>query len=292
MNKVLGDKKAILFFIFPALAIFTLVVPIPIINSFYYSFFDWNVLKPKVFIGFENYVELLKDDVFLKAILNTFIITVFSVISQVTLALILAIFIVGLKKVRNFFQAAYYIPNVLSSAIIGILWFYVLNYDSGLINAFLRAIGLGALQGDWLGEKWVIVSLIVVVCWQWVGYHMILYVAGISNIPSEIMEAAKVDGVQGIKMTTRIIIPLIWPVMKVTMILMIIGSLKFFDMAWIMSQGGPNHASETMATHLYMQAFWNSKFGYGSTISAVMFVLSLGIAMTLNKVFKSKNYEY
>jgi len=156
----------------------------------------------------------------------------------------------------------------------------------------LKTIGLGAFQQEWLSQKYVILALSITTCWQWVGYHMILYIAAISGISQDIIEAAIVDGATGFKLITRIIIPQILPVLRVSIVLIITGSLKYFDMAWIMTEGGPDFASETIATYIYRTAFNKLQYGLGSAASTFLFVVSILITVIINKFAARREIAY
>jgi len=292
LEKAFGNKLTIAIFIAPALILFTLVVPLPILHSFYVSFFKWDMLSQMTYVGFENYKELFKDEIFISSIWHTLEITLLSLILQVVLGLFLALCIVNVTKGRKYYQNAFFIPNILSSSVIGILWFFVYNYDFGLINSVLKTIGLGAFQQEWLSQKYVILALSITTCWQWVGYHMILYIAAISGISQDIIEAAIVDGATGFKLITRIIIPQILPVLRVSIVLIITGSLKYFDMAWIMTEGGPDFASETIATYIYRTAFNKLQYGLGSAASTFLFVVSILITVIINKFAARREIAY
>jgi raffinose/stachyose/melibiose transport system permease protein len=292
LERAFGNKLAIAIFISPALILFTLVIPLPILHSFYMSLFKWDMLSTMTYVGFENYKDLFSDGIFLSSIWHTIEITVLSLIFQVILGLFLALCIVNITKGRKYFQNAFFIPNILSSAVIGILWFFVYNYDFGLINSILKSIGLDSLQQEWLSQKYVILALSITTCWQWVGYHMILYIAAISGISQDIIEAAIVDGAQGLKMVTKIIIPQIRPVLRVSIVLIITGSLKYFDMAWIMTEGGPDFASETIATYIYRTAFNKLQYGLGSAASTFLFAVSILITVLINKLAAKREEVY
>ncbi len=292
LEKAFGNKLAIALFIAPALILFTVVVPLPILHSFYMSFFKWDMLSQMTYTGFENYKELFSDEIFISSIFHTIEITILSLILQVSLGLFLALCIVNITRGRKYYQNAFFIANVLSSAVIGILWFFVYNYDFGLINSILKTVGLQSLQQEWLSQKYVIFALSITTCWQWVGYHMILYVAAISGIPQDIIEAAIVDGAQGFKMVSKIIIPQILPVLRVSIVLIITGSLKYFDMAWIMTEGGPDFASETIATYIYRTAFNKLQYGLGSAASTFLFAVSILITIVINKFAAKREIAY
>ena len=163
----------------------------------------------------------------------------------------------------------------------------------GIINKVLEFLGLGGLTRLWLADKkTVLPSIIVTICWQFVGYHMILYLAAVENIPKEIKEAALIDGVNNWTMIRYITLPLIRHVIRIDTVLMATGSLRFFDLIYVMSNGGPNHASEVIASYMYYKSFRDMQYGYGSAVAMVLLVLCLLITFILNRVFHSDKVEY
>ncbi|WP_252891734.1 carbohydrate ABC transporter permease [Thermoclostridium stercorarium] len=216
MEFMLRNKKTILSFILPALIIYTIIVIVPIFSSVYYSFFRWNILDTIKFTGINNYISLFtKDDVFVISAKNTFLLMFWTIVIQTPLAIALAIAISGSIKGKRYFKTVYFLPNILSSVAIGLLWSFIYNPDFGIVNRLLTSVGLENLTRLWLAdEKTVMGSVVVVVCWQFVGYHMIIYLAAIENIPSELKEAALIDGVNQGKMIRYITLPLIKPIVR------------------------------------------------------------------------------
>jgi len=287
-----NNKLAITIFLAPAFLIFTFVMLIPIIQTFYNSFFDWDIISQRTYVGFENYKELFTNESFTKAIKNMVFIALTSIVFQIIIALILAYLIVNLKRFKGFFQNAFFVPNVLSTATVGVLFAFIYNYNSGLLNSLLKIVGLGQFQKAWLSDTSLALPLIMVaVCWQYIGYYMMLFIAAIANIPEEIIESAKLDGVSTIGLLYKIIIPMIFPIIQVTIILMITGSVKFFDLIWVMTQGGPNHATETISTIMVRDVFTKFRYGYGSAVSTVLFLICVFLAFGLNKFFEKYNFE-
>lgn len=294
MDKLLRDKKAIIIFVAPAFLLFTLVLFVPICQSIYYSFCDYNALTKAEFIGFENYRQLFTVDPIMKtALKNSLFFLVFSVVTQLIAGLILAALLTNIKKGRNFFKNVYYLPCVLSSAALGLLWMFVFTPKLG-INQILAEFGIeGPL---WLMETdgfiilpmWVIAS---VALWQYVGQSMMLYMAQISGISTELYEASYIDGCTRAKSFRYITLPLIRPMMATAMSLNAIGSLKFFDLIFNMTEGGPNHMTEVLATHLYAQGFKYFKYGYASAIGVILLVICLIVTFIINKFVKMDNYE-
>ncbi|AGC68681.1 binding-protein-dependent transport system inner membrane component [Thermoclostridium stercorarium subsp. stercorarium DSM 8532] len=294
MEFMLRNKKTILSFILPALIIYTIIVIVPIFSSVYYSFFRWNILDTIKFTGINNYISLFtKDDVFVISAKNTFLLMFWTIVIQTPLAIALAIAISGSIKGKRYFKTVYFLPNILSSVAIGLLWSFIYNPDFGIVNRLLTSVGLENLTRLWLAdEKTVMGSVVVVVCWQFVGYHMIIYLAAIENIPSELKEAALIDGVNQGKMIRYITLPLIKPIIRIDTILMATGSLRFFDLIYVMTYGGPNHASEVIASYMYYKAFRTYQYGYGSAISVVLLLLCLIVTVILKKMFSSEEIQY
>ena len=294
MEKILRDKKAIVIFIAPAFIVFTLILLIPIIQVVYYSVCDYNALTPPKFIGLGNYMNLLlEDDTMRIALKNSIFFMVFSAVSQQIFGLLLAVFLTNIKKGRNFFKNIYYLPCVLSSAALGLLWAFMFNPKMGL-NQMLAVFGIkGPL---WLMESsgfiplpmWVIAF---VALWQYLGQTMMLYMAQITGISTELYEASYIDGASRAKTFRYITLPLIKPMFVTTLSLNCIGSLKFFDLIYNMTQGGPNNRTQVLATHLYEQGFKYFKYGYASAISIVLLILCLIVTFIINKSVKVEDYE-
>lgn len=294
MEKILRDKKAVFIFIAPAFLLYTLVLFIPILQMFYYSLCNYGALTKPEFIGFDNFVELFTADETMKiAVKNSIFFTVFSAVSQQIMGLLLAVLLTNVKKGRNFFKNVYYLPCVLSSAALGLLWAFMFNPKMGL-NQMLAYFGI---QGPfWLSESsgfiplpmWVIAF---VALWQYLGQTMMLYMAQITGISSELYEASYIDGASKVKSFRYITLPLIKPMMGTSLSLNCIGSLKFFDLVYNMTQGGPNHRTEVLATHLYEQGFKYFKYGYASAIAVVLLIMCLIVTLLINKCLKAENYE-
>ncbi len=293
MDKLLRDKKAIAFFVGPGLVLFTLVLFVPICQSVYYSLCEYNALTKPEFVGLKNYISLLKDEVMLIALKNSLFFMVFSVVSQLLIGLILAAILMNIEKGRNIFKNIYYLPCVLSSAALGLLWMFIFSPKLG-INQFLDLLGIeGPL---WLMDVNGFINLPMkviafVALWQYVGQSMMLYMAQISGIGKDVYEAAYIDGASKFKAFFTITLPLIRPMVATAMSLNCIGSLKFFDLIFNMTEAGPNHQTEVLATHLYTQGFKYFKYGYASAIGVVLLGLCLIVTFMINKFVKVDNYE-
>ncbi len=294
MNKILRNKVAIVLFLAPGLIVFTLILFIPICKAVYYSLCDWNSLTGAEFIGFDNYIKLFtRDDIMMTALKNSIFFMIFSSITQQILGLILAAVLSNVKKGKNLFKNIYYLPAVISSAALGLLWSFLFNPKIG-INQLLANIGIkGPLwlmdtKGFIILPMWVIGF---VAMWQYTGTTMMLYMAKISGISKELYEASYIDGASKMQCFRKITLPLLKPMVATTLSLNCVGSLKFFDLVYNMTQGGPNHRSDVLATHLYNQGFEYFKYGYASAIGIVLLVMCLVVTFLINRCFKSTNYE-
>lgn len=291
MEKLLRNKKAIALFLGPGLVLFTLVLFIPILQSIYYSFCDYNALTPPKWIGLQNYKELMKDETMGIALKNSMFFLIFSCVSQLVMGLVLAGLVTNIPKGRNLFKNVIYLPCVLSSAALGLLWMFIFSPKLG-INQLLAKFGIQGplwlmdIKGFIILPMWVVgfVSL-----WQYVGQSMMLYMAQISGIDKSLYEASYIDGCTKTQTFRHITLPLLKPMVGTAMSLNAIGSLKFFDLIYNMTEGGPNHKTEVLATHLYTQGFKYFKYGYASAIGVVLLVLCLVCTFVIQKLFKDDN---
>lgn len=294
MERMLRNKKAIVIFMAPAFILFTVILFIPILQVIYYSLCDYNALSQPKFIGIGNYVKLFtQDDTMKIALKNSLFFMFFSAVTQQIVGICMAVFLTNIKKGRNFFKNVYYLPCVLSSAALGLLWAFLFNPKMGLnqILALFHIKGplwLSASGGFIPLPMWVIAF---VALWQYVGQNMMLYMAQITGISSELFEASYIDGASKANTFRYITLPLIKPMFLTSLSLNCIGSLKFFDLVYNMTQGGPNHRTEVLATHLYQQGFKYFKYGYSSAISIVLLILCLIVTFLLSKFIKVETYE-
>lgn len=280
MELIRRNKKYILLGLLPALLIYTVFIIYPIVQSFHYGFYEWNGLSSPVFSGLANFIRILRDGVFWHAFLNNIFIVVASVFGQIPLGLILAVALS--RKIRGaaFFRTIFFIPMILSTVVVGLLWSTVLNSQVGIVNTMLRALGLGGLAENWLGDPHLAMIMIcLVLIWQCTGQYMIIFISALQNISEEILEAADIDGANERQKMTRIILPGIWGTVIACVVLCIAGSMRSFDLVFVLTSGGPAHATEVMATYMYNQTFTGYQYGYGSAISLVIFVLSFSFIL-------------
>ncbi|WP_186577869.1 carbohydrate ABC transporter permease [Aquibacillus kalidii] len=282
-------KRAIMIGLIPALVIYIGFAIIPIVVSFYYSFMEWNGFSEMTFIGLDNYKQLFKDHLFWNSLKNNIYVLIASVGGQISIALAIALLLNRKLKAVKFFRTIGFMPVVLSSVVVSLTWSLIYNVDDGLLNVVLRSIGLENWTMNWLGdENLAMLSVSVTIIWQFIGLYMIIFLAALQNVPKEILEAADIDGASEWTKTWKIIIPTIKNTIFAALVLAISGSLKTFDQIYVMTSGGPNHATEVAAMYMYTKTFESLQFGYGSAISVLIFLFSLAIIIIANKLMGQK----
>jgi raffinose/stachyose/melibiose transport system permease protein len=275
-------KLEIALFVGPALIIFLGFVILPVALAAVYSFFNWNGLGPlDRFIGFDNYVRAFNDPLFVKSIGNNFTIVALSLLIQGPLAITVALLLNRKMRGRNFIRLAIFVPYVLAEVIAGLSWKLLLS-PSGGVNAVLEAIGLGELAQPWLANPdialWVMFGII---SWKYLGFAILLMLAGLQGVPEDLSEAAAIDGASWWQTQWNITLPLLAPTIRIWAFLSIIGSLQLFDMVWVTTRGGPVGATSTMAT--YMIQYGQGQPGYGSAIAVILFLISLVLAVVYQR---------
>lgn len=282
----------VVFFLLPAFILFTAFVVYPMLQSFYYSLFSWKGFGPAVdFVGLGNYQRILTDQAFMKALRNALIIVVLSLTLQLPLSLAMALMVGRDLPGRRFFRTIFFMPYVFSEVITAIMWMGLFNPDPdrGLLNAFLVLLGLKPQA--WLGDpQQVLGCIFVVLTWKYFGFHMLLYMAGLQNIPREIEEAAVIDGANGRQLITYIILPLLWGTIRTSIYLSVLGALQQFGVIWVMTRGGPVNASDVMATYMYRYSFIRFWLGYGSAVAFVMLLISLVFSLAYLRLVRQQDY--
>jgi raffinose/stachyose/melibiose transport system permease protein len=287
------DYLTIALFLLPAFVFFFVFLIYPIIRSAYFSMFNWNGLGPAVnFVGADNYKRILTDQVFRKAILNGLLIVVLSLSIQLPFALGLAIMVGRDLPGRTFFRTIFFLPYVLSEVITAIIWMSLFNPDpeQGLINALLVLIPGVQAQTFLSDMRMVMACIFVVLSWKYFGLYMLLFTAGLQNIPKEIEDAARIDGANGWQVTRYITVPLLTGTIFTCVYLSVLGSLTQFNLVWIMTKGGPVNASEVMATYMYRFGFVRFWLGYGSAVALVMLSICLAFSIIYLRFARQPDY--
>lgn len=288
MNKLYSNKLVILSLVLPGVLLFLFAILAPIALSVYYGFTDYSGMGALNLIGFENYKTLMHDSAFWVALRNSALLALGFVFIQHPLAMITAAVLDKLGgKGESFFRCVYFIPNVISVAVIAYLWKFIYNPDFGLLNKIAKFFGA---KGDvnWLSQETAIWAVLVVLIWHGFGWGMLIYYTGIKNIDPVLYEAAAIDGANQITTFFRITLPLMKPVIQVNVTMAVISALKQMETVYLLTNGGPGNATQFTANYLYQQAFKAFKYGYGNAISVVFIIICLIATVALNKVFQER----
>ena len=279
-------------FLVPPGVIYFLLVLLPVIQAVHFSFYRWNGLGPmQDFTGLDNYARVLRDTVFRRALGNNLLIVALSVLVQLPLALGLALLIRRNLPGRAVFRVIFFLPYVLSEVITGVLWSFIYNPQYGLLNKVLSVIPGFEARG-WLGDpKIVIYALFAVITWKYFGLHLILYMAGLQNVPAELEESAVIDGASGGQVIRHVTIPLLGSTIRLSLFLSVLGALQIFDLVWVMTTGGPVNSSETMATYLYRYGFQRFSIGYGSAVAVVLFAICFAFSFVYQRYVMRRDYQ-
>ncbi|HEU5028212.1 MAG TPA: sugar ABC transporter permease [Spirillospora sp.] len=265
--------RAPVWFVLPALALYAFVVLVPSVKGAGYAFTDWDGLNPaKHLVGLGNFRQMWSDPAARGALRQTLIIAVAITVLQNALGLALAMGVHTLVKSRFVLRVLLFAPAVMTPVVTAALWKYMLAPD-GAVNSLLDGVGLGSWQQNWLGQgNLALGSVIGVIVWQFAGYSMVIFLAGLQGVPAEIYEAAAVDGAGPWQRFRSIVLPLLAPATTVNLMLSVIGGLKLFDQVWVMTAGGPGNSTETLSTLIYKNAFQFNEYGYSVAIAIVLTV--------------------
>lgn len=274
-------------FLIPAFFFLVLYTFYPIVDTFIISAYDWNGISPdREFVGLQNWKTLVTDTTFWQAFLHNIIVMVCSIVIQIPLGLLLASFVefvVKKKWVKRIFKTLWFLPYLMSSVAIGFLFTYALATDGGIVSTISGWFGGGNV--DLLGDPdRALGTVIFVIAWQFTPFYMVYAMAGYSGISKDVYEAALIDGATNGQYFLRVALPLLKPTLIAGAILSLVGSLKYFDLIYVMTGGGPGTSTELMATYMYRLSFSEYNMGYGSAVAAGMFILITIIALVSNKL--------
>jgi raffinose/stachyose/melibiose transport system permease protein len=288
MKKLYSNKLVIFSLILPGLLLFLLAILAPICLSSYYGFTDYSGMGHANFIGMENYVDLMSDKTFHRALTNSLLLAIGFIVIQHPIAIIVAAVLDKLQgKAEGFFRCIYFIPNVISVAVIAYLWKFIYNPDFGLLNNLLKGLGY---QGkiNWFSAETAIWSVLIVLIWHGFGWGMLIYYAGIKNIDPVLYEASSIDGAGSKQSFLRITLPLMKPVIQINVTMAVISALKQMETVYLLTKGGPGDSTQFTANYLYLQAFKAFKYGYGNAIGVVFIIICLVVTVLLNRIFRDK----
>ena len=273
-------SRTLLLYALPALAVYVFIVVVPTVQGSVYAFTDWNGLSQDwSFVGLENVAAVLQDPQAFRALVNTVVIAVAFTIIQNILGLLIALALNSKIKSRNFLKVLIFAPAVMTPVVVGYLWKYMLA-PAGPVNSMLTAVGLGEYAKTWLGDpNLALGSIIFVLIWQFAGYSMVIFLAGLQGIPEELVEAAAVDGAGVFRRFFHVTLPLLAPAVTINLMLSMIGSLKLFDQVWSLTGGGPGGLTNTLTTLMFRDAFTYGEFGKAVTLGLVLLIIVLAISV-------------
>jgi len=288
MRTDMKAKLVGLVFILPAIALFCVFVVYPIVFNIQASTLDWDGVNVGTFVGLGNYPELFQDPVFVKTLRNSLWWIVLTIIPQCFLGFFLAYMLDGPLRGRTIYRVVFFLPTILSPVVVGIVWKQILDPANGVFAQIGRSVG-----AEWMAQPWLsspstaIFAAIFVNVWMWTGFSMLFYLAGLQLVDPAVIEAAMIDGANARQLVVHIIWPLLKPTHISLVLLGIIGSLKTFELVYMLTEGGPNHASEMMPTYIFQEAFRQQNVGYASTISVVLLVVAMAASLSMMRVFGS-----
>lgn len=285
------DSQAGLLMSLPALIFVFLFVFYPLVQMFYLSLFRWNFVSPNMFfVGLENFTRMfLNDTVYLRSLLNVVLLAAQSSAIQIPIGVAFATIILRHRRIGGLFWAVIFLPYVISSVAVSLIWTWMYNPYFGSINVFLRTVGLGFLARPWLGDiNTALIAIFGTVNWIYIGLTTTMTIATLRSIPPSIFESARIDGLSGFQEFRKITLPLLKELIVVLVIIDIAGAFKFFDLIWVMTQGGPSDSTHVTTTWLYRVAFRSSEPGYGAAIGVTIFIFSFVIVQLLIKLTRSR----
>lgn len=282
---------ASIIFLIPAAFFLIIFIFYPIVDTLRLSFQEWNgITVARESVGMQNWKELVSDQQFYRGIGNNLVIMFLSILLQLPVGIVIALFLDSNGKKVKFFKTAYFIPMLMSSVAIGFLFKFALDPVFGIITAISESFGGGIV--DVIGNPGrALYAIIMVIGWQFIPFYMLYFLAALSSLPEEMYEAASLDGATRAQYYRNIAIPCIKGTIKSAAILSMVGSLKYFDMIYVMTEGGPDGATELMATYMYKNAFVNMKMGYGATIAFAMFLIITGVSLVTMRVLNGKGEQ-
>lgn len=285
-----GNLWAGVAFVAPALLIYLFYFIYPIPASAFYSLFKWDGISPlSDFRGMDNWFRLIKDELFWNSFRNNLVVVVASLLIQLPLGLGIALLVSSKLIGSRFLKLIYFLPMMLSAVAIGMTWNYIYEPNYGLLNELLKRFGLGAFTSGWLGDPDVALgAVIATMSWQYIPFYMVIFAAGLAGIPEELLESAVIDGANSFQKFVKIILPLLRGTIRTAAVLSLTGSMKYFSLVFVMTEGGPNNATELMATYMYKQAFTSFNMGYGSTIALTMFFFAIALTLFTLRLGQNK----
>ncbi len=281
-------------FLAPGFLLLLLFLLMPVGQSAYFSFYRWNGLGPlESFVGFQNYQQVLSDKIFQGAVSHSLFIVALSLLLQLPLAMALAITLVrGNLRGKRIFRTIFFVPYVFSEVITAFIWMYVYHPRGGLINTVLAAVIPGFETQAWLAERDTVMwAIFFVLTWKFFGFHMLLYMAGLQNVPRDVEDAARIDGANESQLLRFVTLPLMGPTIRLTVFLSVLGSLQQFILVWILTEGGPVSSSELIVTYMFKYGIQRLNLGFGSAIAVILFLMTLLFSLGYQRTVMVQDYE-
>jgi raffinose/stachyose/melibiose transport system permease protein len=280
-----GGLLTVLIFLPPALALFTVFVAMPMGEAAWYSFYNWNGYgRPENFIGLKNYESLIGNGAFTRALINNFLIIVVSMTVQLPLALGVALILAKRIVGAVAFRMIFFLPYILADVAAGLIWRFVFDGDYGLASAITGR--LGAPPVYLLADKnWAFTAVLIVIVWKYFGFHMMLYVAGLQSLDQSLLEAAEMDGASAVQRFRYITLPLLGPMIRLSVFFSVVGALQLFDMIVPLTGGGPFNTTNTMVSYLYYFGITRMRVGFGSAVGVVLFLFCVTFAFGYRRLF-------
>ena len=285
--------RLIILFLAPSLILYLVFLIYPTLQVVKLSFFRGSAsAKTFEFLGLENFSNLVRDENFWNALGHNLLFILFSGTATLVLALILAQCLVYCTRGRTFFRVVFLFPNVMAIVVVTVLWSFIFNPSFGILNALLGLLGLGKFCHAWLGEpRTALFSLMVIQVWGQVGFYIVLFYAGLLNIPQDLIEAARIDGANGFHLFFKVTLPLLSEMLQIAVIYIIIHSLNLFSLVYIINEGQPSRYNDVLLTYLYEQGMKNNNFGYACAIGVAMLIIVVAITMLVIRIFSKRTVE-
>jgi raffinose/stachyose/melibiose transport system permease protein len=284
-----GRMTAVLIMLPPALILFTLFVTLPLLDAGYYSFFNWNGYgSPTEFVGFANYEHVFSHAIFWQSVRNTLILLVVSLVVQMPLALLLALLIYQKTPTNAVFRLVFFLPFILAEIASGLIWSFVFDGNTGVAAGLFSALGMEPVFI--LADKhWAFYAITVVVVWKYFGFHMMIYIAALQGVPSELVEAARIEGANRRAVVRHVLIPQIRPALMVSGFFAVVGSLQLFDLVIPLTNGGPSNSTHTIVTYLYAFGLTRLKVGFGSAVGVILFIAAVVVAVVYQRQMNKRS---
>jgi raffinose/stachyose/melibiose transport system permease protein len=280
-----GQLTACLLFLPPALVVFTMFVTLPVLEAAYYSFFNWNGYgAPSKWVNLDNFVRVWRDPIFHHSLLNNLWVVLVSAVVQVPLALGLALLISDKRRSSVVFRAIFFLPYILGEVVAGLIWRYMYDGNYGVVAVVFRWFGQEAPQ-VLATEGWAEAALLLVVVWKYFGFHMALFIAGRQGVPDDVIESAQIDGASRWQTTLHIVLPLMRPVVVLSLFFSLLGSLQFFDMIIPLTGGGPSNSTHSAVSYLYTFGIQRMRVGFGSAVGVTLFVICVLVMVFYKRLF-------